>query len=163
MARYLTIADLDSLIGRARVEQYFDDDLSGDLAEESTELDDVLTAAENEADSWLKRSFTDSQIDDLVDNDKALRRHVAWMALEEASSRRPEFTSADGTGAFAAKHDRAIAFFKALGKGNIRSRGEAEAGKSSRIGGAVQPHVTRPNPRFVFTPDRDNPSPKGNF
>jgi hypothetical protein len=163
MARYLTITDLDSLVGRARVEQYFDDDLSGDLAEESTELDDVLTAAENEADKHLKRSFSDDQIDTLIDNDKSLRRDVAWVALEFATERRPEFCQPDGKGAFWAQYERSVESFKALGKGNARSRGESAAGKSTRIGGTVQPRVSRSVPRFIFAPDRDHPRGHGDF
>jgi hypothetical protein len=163
MARHLTIADLDGLVGRARVEQYFDDDLSGDLAEESTELDDVLTAAANEADRFLKRSFSDTQIAELMAVDKSLRRHVAWVALEFASERRPELCSADGTGAFYKQYERACEAFKALGKGNTRSFGESEGGKSARIGGYVQPALNRGEPRFIFAPDRNHPRGHGDF
>lgn len=162
-SRFINRADLDSLIGSGRVDQFFDDDVSGSAAEEEKAVHDVMLAAEEEMISHLMRSFSGGQIEELIAHDRALRRHVAWVALEYASQRRPDFCAGDGSGAFSKQHDRAISFFRALGKGNLRSSGESAAGKSSRIGGAVQPTVTAGEPRFVFAPDRRNPGPHGNF
>ena len=161
--RYLTVDDLTSLVGASRVSQYFDDDLSGDATEESTEIADVLQAAENEADGYLRKSWDIDSITLMAGTDGAFLRHVAWVALEFAAERRPEFCDPEGKGPYWAYYERSVKFFTELGKGNRRSIGESVAGTSPRIGGIVQPTVSSSVPRFVFAKDRDNPSGHGDF
>lgn len=180
MARYLNLADLISLVGTNRVRQYFDDDVSGDLSSEDnlviTEgigtsalaetdaVDSILTAAENEADSRMLRSFTLDQISTIAAEDEAFRRHAAWVALQFASERRAEFVGPEGQGAFTAQYKRAIAYFENLSRGKSRSRGETVAGKSGRHGGNVNPAAaTATTPRFVFAPDKNAPTGHGGF
>ena len=165
MARYLTIDDMIARVGSNRVNEYFDDDLSGDLdASETDFVDEVLTAAENEADSRLLRSFTLDQITELAENDEAFRRHASWIALEFASERRTEFLGADGQGAYGTQYNRAIKYFESLSRGKSRSKGELVAGKSGRHGGRVRPTLdTSTTPRFVFAPDRNAPTGHGGF
>ena len=180
MARYLNTADLIALVGPNRVRQYFDDDVSGELEStdqlivtqgigtstlaETEAVDSILTAAENEADSRMLRSFSISQIDVIAANDEAFRRHVAWVALQFASERRPEFMAEDGRGAFTAQYDRAIRYFENLSRAKSRSKGETVAGKSGRHGGNVNPAATTAtSPRFLFSPDRNAPTGHGGF
>lgn len=180
MARYLTIEDLVKCVGANRVLEYFDDDLSGDVSDddnliitqglgisslaESEAVDEVLTDAENEADSRMLRSFSIDQITTIAQEDGAFRRHVAWIALQFASERRPEFHGEGGKGAFDAKYERAIAYFESLSRGKSRSKGETVAGKSGRHGGKVQPAAaTQTTPRFLFSPERNAPRGHGGF
>jgi phage gp36-like protein len=164
MARYLQKSDLDALVGSARVNQYFDDDNSGNLSEdELVELDSVMSAAESEVDSYLMRSFAPDAIDDLAENDPALKRHASWIALHFASERRTEFAGENGVGAYKDQYDRAITFCKNLSKGNSRSTGESVAGKSGRIGGVVQPRLQSGQSRFIFAKDKAHPTGHGGF
>lgn len=164
--RYLQLSDLESCVGVDRVVQYFDEDNDGAISSEIelSALDDILTAAENEADSRLKRSFSTDQITDLANNDTALKRHVAWVALTFASERRPEFLGGEGGGGFKTQYERAIKYFDSLGKGKTRSFGETEAGRSARIGGVVNPpRQYADEPRFIFARCNKAPTGHGGF
>ena len=162
--QYLTLADLENLVGSAAIREYFDDEVDGSLADDTDPLYQVLAAAEGEAATRLMRSWNVDQITLLAQNDRTFRNHVAWVAVELASERRTAFTAPDGSGAHKYQYERAIAYFEALSKGKTRSPGEAQAGVGANIGGVIQPAREAPGaPRFMFAPDRDNPRGQGGF
>jgi hypothetical protein len=162
-AAYLVIGDLELLVGTERVQHLFDDDIDGSTADSSNEIANILEAAEAEAASHLKRSWSDAAITDLANNDTGLKNHVAWVALEFASERRPEFTDEEGWGSYKAQYQRAIEYFKNLSKGKTRSLGEAQAGVGSNIGGTRQPDRQNDAALFTFAPDTLYPGPRGGF
>jgi hypothetical protein len=162
-AAYLVIGDLEKLIGTERVQHLFDDDIDGSIADSSDEIANILESAEAEAASRMKRSWSTDSITDLANNDLAFKNHVAWVALELASERRPEFTDEEGWGSFKAQYQRAIDYFENLSKGKSRSVGEDVAGVGSNIGGTVQPARETNTPLFTFAPDTEFPGPRGGF
>lgn len=163
-ADWLTLNDLYSLVGSARVIQLFDDDLSGGLSSESSIVQDALKAAEGEAYSRMLRNWSKTQIEALAGIDIAFRRHVAWVALEFASERRPTFAGEEGKGAFWAQYERAIAHFEALAKSNLRSVGESTAGAGANVGGNLRPTSTaKKSGSFVFAPSEEAPDGYGGF
>jgi hypothetical protein len=160
---YLTLQDLYNLAGHSTVLQFFDDDYDGAICDESWSVNAVLRAAEAEAAARLRRGWTVDGITELGTHDLTFRSHVAWVALEMAAERRKEFLSAEGRGPFAFQYERAIQYFEKISKGRLRPYGETEAGTASTVGGTVQPTVTTEEPRFIFAPDRDNPTGHGGF
>jgi hypothetical protein len=162
---YLTVDDLYALVGSRRVTELFDDDGDGSLTNDLASLYDALSSAEAEMAARLRRGWSADAIPDLVATDRALRRHAAWIALELASERRPEFLAADGKGAFWAQYERALQHADLVSKGRLRApAGEAVAGTGAQVGaGVVQPTPDADTPRFLFAPDRDNPTGGGGF
>lgn len=164
IADYLTLQDLYNLVGPARVSQYFDDDLSGDLASENEPVQAILKAAEAEAYSRLMRHWSVEQVEALAGVDQGFRNHVAWVALEFASERRPAFHADDGKGAFWAQYERAIAFFEKLSKGRLRSKGEGTIGQGANTGGNLRPTSSaKTASSFVFAPSEKAPTGHGGF
>ena len=142
----------------------FDDDNDGAITgTDLTNANDVMAQAENEAYSRLLRAYTKDQILLLIDNDPAMKGHIAWIALEFASERRTEFLAADGTGAYWQQYERAVKYCDMISKGQQRSAGESVAGTTEQIGGTLQPSVDSDESRFVFAPDTDNPTGHGGF
>jgi len=165
MADFLTLQDLYNKVGEARVQQYFDDDVDGSIADESTQVAEVLNEAEAFAYSYLLNAF--SSVDGIIAmaaEDQIFVGHCAWVALEFAVERRPEFTGDDGKGHYWAQYERAKEAFIAMGKGRRRSRAESEAGGNLQQGGAIQPVQTdEDTPRFVFAPDNNSPTGHGGY
>jgi hypothetical protein len=164
-AAYLAQSDLEALIGAQKVLQYFDDDGTGSIdGSETGYLNTILEAAESIVESRLRRAYSDSDsITDLAENDKGFKIHAAWIAIEMASERRPEFSNNEGWGAFKAQYERAIEYFDMLSKGNIRSKGETVAGEGANTGGNLQPALQTDQARFTFAPDNDYPTGHGGF
>lgn len=161
---YLSLQDLYNLVGSDRVRQYFDDDIDEAIADEQNSVNSILRSAEADAASYMMRSWGRDNIILLAQNDPAFKNHVAWVALEYASERRPEFTNEQGQGQFWAQYQRAVEYFKALSKGKQRSVGEEQAGKSPRLGGTINPPQPSPEtPRFIFAPDKNAPGGHGGF
>ncbi|MCP4674358.1 MAG: hypothetical protein GY854_02335 [Deltaproteobacteria bacterium] len=160
---YLELSDLYALVGPQRVRQYFDDDIDGNIADASNAVNSILMAAEAEAASRLLRSWAAVAVVELGNNDRTFKNHVAWVALEYASERRPEFCGEDGKGQFWAQYERAIKYFDHLSKGRQRSVGESVAGVGANTGGRVQPELGSDESRFVFAPDRNAPTGHGGF
>jgi hypothetical protein len=162
--QYLGISDLENLVGPTRVRQFFDDDIDDSILDETSSTTAIMAAAEAEAAARLLRAFTTDQIVDLATTDRTIRSHVAWIALNFASERRPEFMGVDGQGAFEKQFERAINFFEAMAKGKMRSVGEETAGQNAQVGGTRQPELTSSDaPLYVFAPDVNNPTGHGGF
>jgi len=162
--QYMEIQDLYNLVGAGRVVQYFDDDLDGSIDDDNLAVQAVLAGAEAEAASRLLRSWSIDEITELADNDRAFRNHVAWVALELASERRPEFAASDGKGAFWTQYERAITYFENVSKSILRSAGESEAGINPQTQGNRAPApVSTDSPRFVFAPGKNYPTGHGGF
>ena len=157
---YLTQTDVENLIGPAKVREYLDDNLDGDTVDETTILEDALDAAESEAEARMLRSWSREQIVIMGTEDRAFRRHVAWIACEFLSQRRTGFSGPNGEGAYGVQYERAMDYFDALSKAKIRSRGEAEAGTGGNVGGTVQPYN---DPPFIFAPSKNYPTGHGGF
>jgi hypothetical protein len=140
----------------------FDDDDDG--LQEGTVTNEILTSAEGEAASLMLIGFTEAQLTALGNNDLSFRNHVAWVALEFASERRTEFTAADGKGRFWAQYERAMKFFTETSKSKRKLKGQTQAGANAQEGGSRNPVVdTSQSPKFVFAPDKDNPTGTGGF
>lgn len=162
--QYLGISDLENIVGSQRVRQYFDDDMDESILDETSSTTAILAAAEAEAASRLLRAYTNDQIVDMATHDRTMRSHVAWIALEFAYERRPEFVTDQGHGAYWAQYERAIEFFEAMAKGNLRSTAEEVIGQNAQIGGTVQPpRTSASDARFTFAPDVAAPKGKGGF
>jgi hypothetical protein len=163
-ADWLTLQDLYNLVGSSRVQQLFDDTLIGSVGVTNEALQAVLRAAEGEAYSRMLRGWSREMIEALAGVDIAFRNHVAWVALEFASERRPAFASDDGKGQFWAQYERAIKFFENLSKGQLRSIGESVAGAGSNTGGRLRPTSTAKQvDSFIFAPSQRNPTGSGGF
>lgn len=164
MADYLTYADLVSRVGSERALRFFDDDNDGVLSSPELALvDDCLIAAEGQAYSVMLSAWPKAQVIQLAQNDALFKQHVAWVALEIASERRPEFCQPDGSGQFVMQYKRALDHFKALKQNGARSVGEAVAGRAGTAGGTVNPPAVANTPQFTFAPSRNNPSGSGGF
>lgn len=170
MSDFLTLADLYARATVRTVNGYFDDQHNGTLSDDSAAVEAVLSAAEAEMYARLMRAYPGdpstpgNAMQELVANDPALKGHVVNVALQYASERRPEFTAADGKGAWSAQWDRAIAYFETLSKGLKRSPGEAQAGRGANTGGKIQPKPPVGTGRqFVFSPSRNSPFGHGGF
>lgn len=163
-ADWLTLQDLYNLVGSARVQQFFDDDLSGGLESENEQIQAILKAAEAEMYSRLMRHWTVTEIEALAGVDQAFRNHSAWVALEFASERRPAFAAADGKGQFWAQYERAIEYAEKLSKGRLRSKGEETIGPGANTGGNLRPTESAKKANsFVFAPSNESPTGHGGF
>jgi len=165
LAEILILDDLYSRVPANVINGYFNDSGLNNISETDQIVQDVLMAAEGELYSRMLRAYpgdTTGALKSLVLNDPALKMHLAWVACELACERRPEFTDAEGFGAYKAQYMRAIAYFENLSKGLIRSRGEQVAGKGRNTGGDYQPNEQGEG-EFTFAPSRNNPGGHGGF
>lgn len=159
---FIRIAHLQALVGPATVSEFFDDDDDG--LSEGTHTNEILLAAEAEAASIMLNAYTQDQLDILGNTDAAFRSHVGWVALEFASERRSEFTAADGKGRYAWQYERSITFFRNVSKGKQKLKGEKQAGSNAQEGGVRNPVLSSADlPKFVFAPDKQNPTGQGGF
>jgi hypothetical protein len=166
MPDFLSLADLYRKVDASKVIRYVDDDGDGQMsATELSLLEGCMEEAEGRAYALLIPAFgSSSTIITLMQNDAFLRGSVAWMALELASERRPEFAQAEGWGAYKIQYERAVADLKQQGKGRERSQGESTAGTNAQVGGTVSP--TPPAGRanqFVWAPNKANTGGSGGF
>lgn len=168
----LTYADLISRISERTVIGYFDDDGDGVVDPASTEVQDVLQAAEGELFSRILRAFpgdvtsAQSAIRKLIATDKTLLQHLAWVGCEMAAERRPEFCAADGSGPYKVQYDRALVYFDNISKGNLRSMAEYVengSGVNPQVGGNMNPPIDSVAANFIFAPDRNAPTGRGGF
>lgn len=165
LAEILTLDDLYSRVPANRINGYFNDNGLNSVSDTDQVVQDVLMAAEGELSSRMLRAYpgdTANAIKLLVNNDATLKMHLAWVACELACERRPEFTDAQGFGAYKAQYERAITYFENLSKGLIRSKGESVAGVGANTGGDYQPN-DQGQGEFVFAPSRDRPNGRGGF
>ena len=163
-ADFLTLQDLYNLVGTERVQQYFDDDIDGDITDNNDAVVAVLEAAEGFMYGYLLKAYGDkASIITLVQNDPSLVSHCAWVALEFAYERRPEFLNDEGKGIYWAQQERAKELFLQMSRGKRRSQGEATAGENGQVGGAMQPTLEEGQARFTFCGDQDNPRGHGSF
>jgi hypothetical protein len=155
---FLTLDDLYAKIGEQRVRDLFDDNNDDDLLD-SSEMEAytaVMKEAEGIAYSYLLRAYADSQtIIELANADETLKGMVAWIALELASERRVFASAPDGKGEFWAQYERSIDYLDRLSKGRRRSKGEATAGTSGNVGGALQPAIAEDDRTFIFAPNKN--------
>lgn len=161
----MTKADLVQLVTDERVVQFFDDDGDGVVDAADTNLVSVLERAEAEYYSRMLRAYGDRQsMVDLANGDPAIKAHVAGIAMEFASERRPDFTSDDGWGPFKAYYQRAIDHFESLSKGRRRTIGQEAAGKAGTIGGQVSPAPPKGTTAdFVFAHSNNAKYGRGGF
>lgn len=169
-ALILTLADLYSRVGSAKINGYFDDSYNGVLDEETAAVQDVLMAAEGAYFAKMLRAFPGNPTDPghplitLANNDAVVRMHLSWAGVELACERRPAFCDAEGWGAYKMQYARAMQHFEDLAKGINRSSGGTLAGVSANTGGSLQPKDTSGNVQpFVFAASRDKPSGTGGF
>lgn len=170
MAEFLTIDDLYSRVGAQKVNGYFDDANNGVLSDDSAAIDDVLCAAEGEYFSRMLKAYpgdwTDSEsgIRVLVENDRALKMHVAWIALEFAAERRPEFCDEEGWGPYKIQYERALKYIENVAKAIQATPGSQEAGDGANVGGMIQPSPPQgTKDQFIFAPSRDSKYGHGGF
>jgi hypothetical protein len=160
---YLSLSDLYSLVGQARVLSYFDDNGNGSLDDSHEAVRSALAGAEAEAAAYLRRSWNSTEIIALVQSDRALRRYVSWIALKYAAERRPEFMASDGKGPYQDQYERAIAYCDGIGKGKLGTLGSDTAGIAGRTGGVYQPERETDEAKFTFAPDNNYPYGHGGF
>lgn len=161
---FLTLRDLYALVGSQRVRQLFDDDNDASLDDSLDIVDTILAQAEGECYARLLRAFgSKTAVITVAQNDQAIRMHTAWIALELASERRPEFLGADGRGAFSWQYERAVNYFEALAKGKLRTRGDSAA-TNAQEGGMISPPRTSPtDARFIFAPCKNSSDGHGGY
>ena len=161
---FLTKTDLEIKVGADTLLGLLSDSNGSTLsAAELVVLDDIMAQAENEAYSRLLRAYSKTAIILLAANDPALKGHIAWIALAFAAERRGAFLADDGRGAYQNQYDRAIKYFEAIAKAQLRSAGETVAGTTEQVGGTVQPTPVNEDEPFVFAPSVNNPGGSGGF
>lgn len=169
LPQILVLDDLYSRVPANVINGYFNDSGVTCVDDSLQSVQDVLNAAEGELYSRMIRAYPlqSGNISDpiklLAQNDATLKMHLAWVACELACERRPEFTDAQGWGAYKVQYDRAILYFENLSKGLIRSRGESVAGVGANTGGDTFPMPDQVEADFVFAPSRRAPSGRGGF
>lgn len=165
MADFLTLDDLVARITMQRAVQFLDDDGDGAIAEADESVATVLNEAEGFVYSVMLRAYgAKERIIVLAQNDPNFVVQASWLAAEVASTRRQEFTAADGSGAYKTQFDRATRFFDQLAKSGIVSKGEAVAGRNPLSGGSKRnapPAGT--SDQFVFAPSKGAPEGHGGF
>jgi hypothetical protein len=160
--KYMTSADLDARIGAAKVDQLFDDD--GDSHRDALVVNTILVEAEDFAAArMLKGGWSQDGVEQFAAHDETYRSMVAWVAIELATERRPEFVAEDGKGRYWAQYIRAKEHFDAISKSKLRSPAEGTVGANKQGGGSLSPMVNPPRPSFVWAPDRHNPNGRGGF
>jgi hypothetical protein len=158
---FLTLRDLYASIGSQRVRQLFDDDNDGTLDDSMDVVDQFLAAAESECYARLMRAFgTKDAVKAVALADPAIRQHCAWIALELASERRPEFAQPDGRGAFAYQYERAIGYFESIAKGKNKVK---PGTTSAQEGGNLNPPRVVDEGRFTFAPDKYSTDGHGGY
>ena len=172
MADYLTLQDLYKKIGSQKVSQFLiDDESTAILQPTDPNVVDVLDSAEAEAASRMLRHYSSrAAITVYAQTDAAFRGHVAWVAIQFASERRPEFSGSDGAGAFQTQYDRAIEYFDKVSKGALRGLGEAGtdaipgAGVGANTGGEISPKPpAATSTAFTFAPNKQSGTGHGGF
>lgn len=162
--RYLTKEDLYTVVGQDRVDQLFDEDISGDIGTaESVALNSTLERAEAHVDAFMMLAYSNDAITDLANADAAFKFHACWIALEFAAERRNDFCADDGSGPYKMQFERAESYFRKLSRGRKRSKGESAAGVGANVGGSLKPTMPSGTSRFTFAPDDNNPTGHGGF
>jgi hypothetical protein len=162
MPRFMTSYELELCIGAALVDQLFDD--NGDSKRDRPLVSQVLRRAEDYMMSALLGAWGDvNTLVKLAQADATLRMHVAWVACELASERRPALAASDGKGQFWAQLTRADAYFDSLYKAKAASVGEETVAVNANTGGRVNPPRQGNASRFTFAADRRNPGGRGGF
>lgn len=150
---WLTEADMERAIGKGRVRELFSEREGARQEEIGALLREYLTDAERLAESYLLSNFvTREKVAELARNDPRLRRMACLCAAEARSIAKPGFVSEDGRGRYSGSEDKAIEYFKALQKSQVRSSGEEAAGDGVNVGGDLKPVVNPPERRSVFGP-----------
>lgn len=170
MADFLTLQDLYNRVGARAINGYFDDQRNGVLTDDTTAVDEVLSAAEGEMYSRMMRSYPGDPstiggaVQTLVANDPALKTYVAWVACQLAAERRPAFTDDEGLGPYKGQWKRAIDYFESVSKGLRYSMGQPQAGAGRNAGGRLSPSPPAGTTKqFVFAPSKKSPTGHGGF
>ncbi len=165
VAEILVVQDLFNRVGADKIRQYFDDSGDASLVDDDPQLQSVMASAEGLYFAHMLKAGYDRQaLIDLANADETIKEHIAWIAVELASERRPAFTAADGSGAHIVQYDRAVAIFTKMSKARLRSGGEATVGRNAHVGGNVQPAPPSGTAGdFVFAPSKNAPTGRGGF
>ncbi len=100
----------------------------------------------------------------MLQNDAIARMHIAWICLELAAERRSDFLGVDGKGPYWSQMQRADKYFDSVARGRTSSTAESKgAGQNAQVGGSVSPVLREGQSRFVFAPDRRNPTGHGGY
>lgn len=161
--KWLAIEDLERAAGVDTVDQIFNDSTLG--VRDAALLFTVMQAAESEAEAHMLRGYDQGQVANLASRDEVFRTHAAWVALEFATERRPEFIGEDGKGRYWAQYDRATRHFDLLSKSNTKSRGEEAqggSGQNTNTGGVRRPRLSPGQSAHIFA-DEGNGSKHGGF
>lgn len=159
---YMSSADLDVRVGAAKVDELFGD--LGTGVRDSTTVNTILIEAEDFAATRMIKSWNIEQVNQMAARDETFRGQVAWVALELATERRPEFLAEDGKGRYWMQYLRAKEHFDALAKSKIASPAEVAVGKNKQSGGSLSAAAQPPPaPRFTWAPDKNNPQGSGGF
>jgi hypothetical protein len=162
--RFLTPKDLENVAGGAAViDQLFD--FNGDGVRDSMPLIEILCAAEDHMASYLLKAWpVRDQIDEIGRTDRLARRHAAWVAMELAVEQRGQLLGSDGKGRYWAQYERANDYFDRLARSALHTNAQTRVGVGVQEGGAVNPQLSSPcEPRFIFAPDKRNPTGHGGF
>lgn len=162
MPRVMTSNELDQCVGPAKVDQLFDDRAAG--FRDPVLVSQALRRGEDYAMSSLLNAWDEAGATAVLQNDSLLRMHVAWIVLELAAERRGEFLGVDGKGPYWSQMQRADKYLDSIGRGRTGSVAESRgAGQNGQTGGSVSPRIDPPVSRFVFAPDRRNPTGHGGY
>lgn len=160
MAEFLDLSDLQNQIGAQRIVQYFDDDGDGVVDDLDPQVVQVLDQAEGQYYSRLLRAYSSKDaLTTLANNDPVVKGHVIWIACELAAERKPEFTDAEGWGAWKVQYNRSIKELDLLSKGATRTIAEEQVGAGANTGGTIQPSPPQGGAQqFTFLPSRNDGS-----
>ena len=161
MPRAMTSDELDQCVGPLKVDQLFDDAAAG--VRDQLLVSQALRRAEDYAMGSLLDAWGEDAVVLVLQNDAVARMHVAWICLELAAERRGEFLGVDGKGPYWSQLVRAEKYLDGISRGRTSSVGEAVGGRNAQVGGSISPTLRENQSRFVFAPDRRNPTGHGGY
>ncbi len=162
MPRVMTSDELDQCVSALKVDQLFDDAAIG--TRDPILVSQALRRAEDYALGSLLDAWGEDGAIRALQNDAIMRMHVAWICLELAAERRGDFLGEDGKGPYWSQMQRADKYFAGIATGRTSSTAESKgAGQNAQVGGSISPTLRECQSRFVFAPDRRNPTGHGGF
>lgn len=156
---YITQADLEERYGPTHVRQIWSP--KGSNVPDTARLGKSCAVASRQADAilakaWPAGTVSPDAIEKLVANDDAVKDAICDLAMAHGVKGKPEWS---GEGApYAGIQAAARKMLEDIARGQLRPRGELEAGSNPNVRG----HVRSPdNPQFMFAPSRARPRPGG--